>query len=224
MFITLEGIEGSGKSTQIQHVFNYLNNLGLKCIMTREPGGTRIGEKIRSILLDPESASMDPSAELLLYTADRIQHIQEIILPAIESGGIVICDRYFDATLAYQGAARGLDMALILNLHQLICRDLKPDLTFLLDLSPDTGLRRAWRQLESGSRMDIESRFEKETLAFHERVRAGYLAIAEKEPARFRIIDASRSQDQVQAQIIRILASEIRRFMDPSAQDNRKCT
>jgi dTMP kinase len=224
MFITLEGIEGSGKSTQIQHVFNYLNNLGLKCIMTREPGGTRIGEKIRSILLDPESASMDPSAELLLYTADRIQHIQEIILPAIESGCIVVCDRYFDATLAYQGAARGLDMTLILNLHQLICRNLKPDLTFLLDLSPDTGLRRAWRQLESGSRMDIESRFEKETLAFHERVRAGYLSIAEKEPARFRIIDASRSQDQVQAQIIRILASEIRRFMDPSAQDNRKCT
>jgi dTMP kinase len=224
MFITLEGIEGSGKSTQIQHVFNYLNNLGLKCIMTREPGGTRIGEKIRSILLDPESASMDPSAELLLYTADRIQHIQEIILPAIESGGIVICDRYFDATLAYQGAARGLDTALILNLHQLICRDLKPDLTFLLDLSPDTGLRRAWRQLESGSRMDIESRFEKETLAFHERVRAGYLALAGKEPERFRIIDASQSQERVQAQIIRILASEIRRFMDPSAQDNRKCT
>ena len=110
MFITLEGIEGSGKSTQILHVFNYLNNLGHKCVMTREPGGTRIGGKIRSILLDPESAGMDPSAELLLYTADRIQHIQEIILPAIESGGIVICDRYFDATLAYQGAARGLDM------------------------------------------------------------------------------------------------------------------
>jgi len=224
MFITLEGIEGSGKSTQILHVFNFLNQLGLKCVMTREPGGTRIGGKIRSILLDPESAAMNPAAELLLYTADRVQHIQEIILPAIEGGGIVICDRYFDATLAYQGIARGLDMALILDLHQLICRNLKPDLTFLLDLSPNTGLQRAWHQLESGSRKDTESRFEKETLAFHERVRAGYLAIAGKEPERFRIIDASQSQDRVQAQIFRVLESEIREFMDPSAQDNRKCT
>jgi dTMP kinase len=210
MFITFEGIEGSGKTTQILHVFNFLNSLGLKCIMTREPGGTRIGGKIRSILLDPESASMNPSAELLLYTADRVQHIQEIILPAIESGGIVLCDRYFDATLAYQGVARGLDMKLILDLHALVCRNLKPDLTFLLDLPPGAGLMRAWQQLESGSRPDTESRFEKETLAFHERVRAGYLAIAGKEPERFRIIDASRSLDQVQAQIFRVLEFEIR--------------
>ena len=224
MFITLEGIEGSGKSTQILHVFNFLNNLGLKCIMTREPGGTRIGGKIRSILLDPESAAMNPSAELLLYTADRVQHIQEIILPMIESGGIVICDRYFDATLAYQGVARGLDITMILDLHKLICRNLKPDLTFLLDLPPDAGLLRAWRQLESGSRTNIEYRFEKETLAFHERVRAGYLELAEKEPERFRIIDASQSQDRVQAQIIRVLEFEIRQFMYPSAQGNRKCT
>ena len=178
--------------------------------MTREPGGTRIGGKIRSILLDPESAAMNPAAELLLYTADRVQHIQEIILPAIEGGGIVICDRYFDATLAYQGVARGLDMTLILDLHKLICRNLKPDLTFLLDLPPGAGLPRAWQQLESGSRTDTESRFEKETLAFHERVRAGYLAIAGKEPERFRIIDASRSLDQVQAQIFRVLEFEIR--------------
>ena len=189
--------------------------------MTREPGGTRIGGKIRSILLDPESSAMNPSAELLLYTADRVQHIQEIILPMIEGGSIVICDRYFDATLAYQGFARGLDMDLILDLHQLICRNLKPDLTFLLDLPPDTGLLRAWRQIGSGSRMDNESRFEKETFAFHERVRAGYLEIAGKEPERFRIIDASQSQDRVQTQIIRILKSEIQQFMDQSAQDDR---
>ena len=224
MFITLEGIEGSGKSTQILHVFNFLNKLGLKCVMTREPGGTRIGRKIRSILLDPESSAMNPAAELLLYTADRVQHIQEIILPMIEGGSIVICDRYFDATLAYQGVARGLDMSLIQDLHKLICRNLKPDLTFLLDLTPDTGLLRAWKQLKSGSRMDTESRFEKETLAFHERVRAGYLGIAEKEPERFRIIDASQSEDQVQAQITRVLEFEIQQFMDQSAQDDRKCT
>ncbi len=224
MFITLEGIEGSGKSTQILHIFNFLNKLGLKCVMTREPGGTRIGRKIRSILLDPESSAMNPAAELLLYTADRVQHIQEIILPMIEGGGIVICDRYFDATLAYQGVARGLDMTLILDLHKLICRNLKPDMTFLLDLAPDTGLPRAWKQLKSGSRTDTESRFENETLAFHERVRAGYLAIAEKEPERFRIIDASKSENQVQAQITRVLEFEIKRFMDQSAQDDRKCT
>ena len=224
MFITLEGIEGSGKSTQILHVFNFLNKLGLKCVITREPGGTRIGRKIRSILLDPESSAMNPAAELLLYTADRVQHIQEIILPMIEGGSIVICDRYFDATLAYQGVARGLDMSLIQDLHKLICRNLKPDLTFLLDLTPDTGLLRAWKQLKSGSRMDTESRFEKETLAFHERVRAGYLGIAEKEPERFRIIDASQSEDQVQAQITRVLEFEIQQFMDQSAQDDRKCT
>ena len=223
MFITLEGIEGSGKSTQILHIFNFINQLGRKCVMTREPGGTRIGRKIRSILLDPESAAMNPAAELLLYTADRVQHIQEIILPMIEGGCIVICDRYFDATLAYQGVARGLDMTLILDLHKLICRNLKPDLTFLLDLPPDTGLLRAWKQLESGSRMDTESRFENETLAFHERVRAGYLAIAEKESERFRIIDASQSEEQVQAQITRVLEFEIQQFMDQSAQDDRKC-
>jgi dTMP kinase len=224
MFITLEGIEGSGKSTQILHVFTFLNELGLKCVMTREPGGTRIGRKIRSILLDPESATMNPAAELLLYTADRVQHIQEIILPMIEGGSTVICDRYFDATLAYQGVARGLDITLILDLHKLICRNLKPDLTFLLDLSPDTGLQRAWKQLKSGSRMDTESRFEKETLVFHERVRAGYMAIAEKEPERFRIIDASQSEDQVQAQITRILEFEIQQLLDQSAQDDRKWT
>jgi len=220
MLITLEGIEGSGKSTQIHHVFNYLNSLGRRCIMTREPGGTRIGGKIRSILLDPESTGLNPSAELLLYTADRVQHIQEVILPAIESGAVVICDRYFDATLAYQGAARGLDMALILELHKLVCRNLTPDLTFLLDLSPAAGLPRAWRQLESGSRTDIESRFEKETLAFHERVRAGYLDLAGKAPGRFRIIDASQSRDRVQAQILKVLELELRKFMNPSAQDN----
>jgi len=223
MFITLEGIEGSGKSTQILHIFNFLNKLGLKCVITREPGGTQIGRKIRSILLDPESSAMNPAAELLLYTADRVQHIQEIILPMIQGGSIVICDRYFDATLAYQGVARGLDMTLIWDLHKLICRNLMPDLTFLLDLTPDTGLLRAWKQLNSGSRMDTESRFEHETLSFHERVRAGYLAIAEKEPERFRIIDASQNEDQVQNQITRVLESEIRQFMDQSAQDGRKC-
>jgi len=209
MFISLEGIEGSGKSTQIRHICDLLNESGVKCAMTREPGGTNIGKKIRSILLDPESAIMDPYTELLLYTADRIQHIREIICPLINNGNVVICDRYFDATLAYQGVARGLDTAIILNLHQLICRNLKPDLTFLLDLPPHIGLSRAWKQLKNGCRPDAESRFEKETLVFHERVRSGYLELAEKEPDRFRIIDASQSEPQVREQIAVILRTEL---------------
>ncbi len=220
MFITLEGIEGSGKSTQIFHIFNFLTASGYPCVMTREPGGTQIGRKIRSILLDPESTAMNPDAELLLYTADRVQHIQEIILPAITEEKIVVCDRYFDATMAYQGFARGLDITSIQNLHRLICRNLHPDLTFLLDVAPDLGLKRAWHQLKAGSRMDAESRFENETIAFHERVRRGYLAIAEKEPERFRIVDAAQTESHVQAQILHILKSEIGRFVDQSAQDN----
>lgn len=210
MFITLEGIEGSGKSTQIRHIFDLLQGFGLSCAITREPGGTTIGKKIRSILLDPESSGMDPVAELLLYTADRVQHINETILPLLEAGKTVICDRYFDATLAYQGFARGLDMELILSLHKLTCQNLKPHLTFLLDLAPDTGLLRAWKQLKSGVRADAESRFEKETLDFHERVRAGYLEIAASEPERFRIIDASLNELQVRAQIRNVLEKEIR--------------
>jgi dTMP kinase len=220
MFITLEGIEGSGKSTQIHHICHFLKTSGWRCVSTREPGGTQIGKRIRSVLLDPDSTVMDPATELLLYTADRIQHIQEIVLPAIAEGRIVVCDRYFDATMAYQGFARGLDMTMIQNLHRFVCADLKPDLTFLLDLSPEVGLKRAWHQLEAGARTHAESRFENEAIAFHERVRAGYLTIARNEPNRFRIIDAAQTEAQVQAQITRILTSEIGRFTDPLAQEN----
>jgi dTMP kinase len=220
MFITLEGIEGSGKSTQIHHICRFLNVLGVGCVSTREPGGTQIGRRIRSVLLDPDSVAMDPATELLLYTADRIQHIQEIVLPAVAAGQVVVCDRYFDATVAYQGFARGLDMTMIQNLHRFTCADLKPDLTFLLDLSPEVGLKRAWHQLEAGARTHAESRFENEAIAFHERVRAGYLTIARNEPDRFRIVDAGQTETQVHSQIIRILQSEIGRFAVPSAQEN----
>ncbi len=210
MFITLEGIEGSGKSTQIKHICDLLQNMGLSCTVTREPGGTVIGKKIRSILLDPESRNMDPVTELLLYTADRAQHLSETIRPLLEEGKTVICDRYFDATLAYQGYARGLDIEMILSLHKLTCRNLTPNLTFLLDLAPHTGLMRAWNQLNSGARPDAESRFEKEALEFHHKVRAGYLEIAAREPERFRIIDASLNELEVKSQIRNVLEKEIR--------------
>jgi len=179
--------------------------------MTREPGGTRIGKKIRAILLDPESKDMDPLAELLLYTADRAQHIKELVNPFLSAGKTVLCDRFYDATVAYQGFARGLDIGLINKLHKLILEDLKPDITFLLDLPPKVGLLRAWQQIKNGTRTGIETRFEEEKLPFHEKVRSGYLELARVEPDRFRVIDASRDKYHVRDEIIKILSVEIDR-------------
>ncbi len=206
MFITLEGIEGSGKTTQIKNIVEFLENKGYDCIVTREPGGTKIGGKIRSILLDPENRDMEPACELLLYFSDRVQHIKELINPALSEGKTIICDRFFDATLVYQGYARGLSIDLIIKLHQMIAYGLKPDITILLDLLPEIGLSRAWEQIDNGSRSGDETRFEKETLLFHEKIRAGYLELARLEPKRFRIIDASKNKDQVKQQIIKKLS------------------
>ena len=205
MFITFEGIEGSGKTTQILRLCEFLKKRGRDCVTTREPGGTAIGREIRAILLNPQSAAMDPLTELLLYTADRVQHAKEILIPLLSAGKTVLCDRYFDATLAYQGYARGLDIELINQLHQTMLQGLKPDVTILLDLAPEKGLSRAWRQLDSGARADNERRFEEETLVFHRQVRDGYLALAGKEPARFRVIDAGRNEAQVQEEILKNL-------------------
>jgi len=207
MFITLEGIEGSGKTTQMSRLVEFLEDRGMGCVATRQPGGTLIGENIRSILLDPANGALEPLAELLLYMADRAQHINELIRPALKAGETVICDRYFDATLVYQGFARGLSIELIEQLHQLLFDNLKPDVTLLLDLSPQVGLERAWHQLNTGQRSGDESRFEAEAVAFHEKVRAGYLELARLEPDRFRIVDAAKSQDQVFAAIRSILMS-----------------
>jgi dTMP kinase len=201
MFISMEGIEGCGKTTQIRRLSDYLEDRGLPHVVTREPGGTAIGEKIRSILLDPASKDMVPMAELLLYMADRAQHIHQLIKPSLAAGKILLCDRYFDATVVYQGFARGLDIRFIFDLYRMLFQDLKPDLTLLLDLPPRIGLARAWRQLDSGSRCDTESRFEEEAISFHETVREGYLELARLEPRRFKVIDASRPEDEVQTEI-----------------------
>ncbi|MDF1594005.1 MAG: dTMP kinase [Desulfobacterales bacterium] len=206
MFITFEGIEGSGKTTQVKHVAGFLRKKGHECVITREPGGTPIGQKIRAILLDPASKGMSPLAELLLYTADRVQHVKELLGPSLAAGKTVLCDRYFDATLVYQGYARGLDVELIEQLHKLLLAGLRPDITFLLDLPPETGLSRAWAQINNGNRTGRESRFEKEALSFHEKVRSGYLTLARKEPERFRIIDAGRDVDDVQQEILKVFA------------------
>ena len=205
MFITLEGIEGSGKTSQVKNIAAFLDNRGRACLLTREPGGTQIGRRIRQVLLDPESRDLDPLAELLLYNADRVQHVRKIILPAIAAGKVVVCDRYVDATRAYQGVARNLDIELVETLHRLLVADLKPDLTLLLDLPPEEGLARAWAQINSGSRSDRETRFEKEALAFHTSVREGYLSLAVREPDRFVVIDARASIAGVWQQIEAVL-------------------
>ncbi|RJP92562.1 MAG: dTMP kinase [Desulfobacteraceae bacterium] len=202
MLITLEGIEGSGKTTQIQYMAEYFRAKGHDCALTKEPGGTGIGEKIRSILLNPGNHAMDPLAELLLYAADRAQHINEMIIPTLKAGKIVICDRFHDSTIVYQGFARGLDMRLIRQLNSLVMDDLSPDMTFLLDLPPELGLKRAWKQIQNGSRDESETRFENEKLQFHEKVRNGYLAIARQEPVRFVVVDASKDAEQVRAEIL----------------------
>jgi dTMP kinase len=180
--------------------------MGLDCRVTREPGGTQIGQKIRALLLDPSNQGLEPLSELLLYLADRAQHIKEIIEPGLNAGKTVICDRYFDATMAYQGYARQLDRTLLHTLHQLLFSGLTPDITLLLDLPPEIGLDRAWKQIHEGQRKGTETRFEAEALNFHERVRAGYLDLAHREPERFRIIDAGQDTQQVTQQIIRILS------------------
>jgi dTMP kinase len=196
-FISFEGIEGSGKSTQIVRVAASLERTGHKVVRTREPGGTALGRRLRAALLDPAEASLEPMVELLLYAADRAQHVAEVILPALGRGEWVLCDRYLDATLAYQGYARGLGTGVVLELHSRPPLDLRPDRTILLDLDPREGLERARRRNAEGGTGVTEGRFENEGLEFHRRVRDGYLALARDEPGRFRLVDARGDVDVV---------------------------
>jgi len=203
-FITFEGIEGSGKSTQIHLLANYLSAHGRTVMLTREPGGTAIGDQVRRILLDPANTQLDSKAELLLYAAGRAQHLAELIAPELASGKIVLCDRFSDATLAYQGYGRGLDLELIRTLDRLVTDQMRPDLTILLDIDAAAGLARA-RGRNSLGGLESEARFENEDLSFHERVRQGYLELAKGEPARFRIVDASLQPEAVQKKLRQIV-------------------
>ncbi|RLB83317.1 MAG: dTMP kinase [Deltaproteobacteria bacterium] len=205
MFITFEGIEGSGKTTQIQLLIPVLRAKGYECISTREPGATKIGEKIRAILLNANHSNMLPITELLLYEADRAQHVREIIEPALAANKTVVSDRFFDATTVYQGYARGFDLKLIEQMHRIVLGCLKPDLTIILDLPVEIGLKRAWQRINSQSGDLPEDRFEKESFAFHEKVRQGYLTLAELEPGRFRIIDASKDSKTIHKDITEIV-------------------
>jgi dTMP kinase len=199
-FITFEGIEGSGKSSQIVLFAEYLRSHRYSVRLTREPGGTLIGDQVRRILLDPENKSLDPLAELLLYAASRAQHLKEVIRPALDSGMVVLCDRFADATVAYQGYGRGLDLNVIQALHRIVTAGMRPDLTIVLDVDAETGLSRA-RRRNSTQGLEEEARFENEDIAFHNRVREGYRALAGSDPERVRIVDASGNHEQVQASI-----------------------
>jgi dTMP kinase len=191
VFITFEGIEGSGKSTQIKLLTKALEAAGKTVALTREPGGSALGKTLRSILLSMESRNLDSRAELFLYLADRAQHVAEIIRPAQDAGQIVLCDRFADSTVAYQGYGRGLDVALLTRLNEVAVGGAWPQITVLLDLDPEQGLRRALaRNLKAGTGV-TEGRFEAEHLDFHTRVRDGYLALAALHSNRFISINAT---------------------------------
>jgi dTMP kinase len=194
-FITFEGIDGCGKTTQFRMLAQWLRDRGKDVVETVEPGGTAIGQQIRRILLDPASADIQPRAELLLYFASRAQNVDRVIRPALESGRIVLCDRFTDSTLVYQGCGRGLDEDVVRDLDRIACRGLKPDVTFLIDIDLETSLIRARRRNERVG--PAESRIDEEGVAFHERVRQGYLALAQAEPERIVVIDGAASISEV---------------------------
>ena len=196
LFITFEGVEGSGKTTQIQRLKRHLTQKGIPCLITREPGGCPISEEVRKILLHPDHHRMTPLTELLLYEAARAQHVEEVIAPFLKKGGVVISDRFSDASTAYQGYGRKVDLRLVETLNRLSSRKIKPDVTFLLDCPSRVGLKRAIHRNQTLGQEE-EGRFELEKVQFHHRVRKGYLAIAKKELRRFKIIDTRKGEEMV---------------------------
>lgn len=207
-FITFEGIEGAGKSTQVQRLSALLTSKNVQHVVTREPGGTVVGERIRALLLDPRSKGMVPLSELLLYAAARAQHIDEVIQPALAEGKIVVCDRFTDATVAYQGHGREIPLNVIRVVNTLASADMKPDLTILLDLDAEKGLARA-RARNTAEGATTTTRFDEEELAFHTRVRSGYLEIAREETARVRVVNAEPPPEKVAKQIATIVSRRL---------------
>lgn len=198
-FITFEGIEGCGKSTQMTLASEWLARQRVRHVSTREPGGTAIGAGIRKILLSESSAALTPYAELMLYLADRFQHINESLAPAIKRGELVLCDRYHDSTIAYQGYARGLSRDVLRHVWEGSGLALEPNHTFVFDIDPRTGIERSLRKLKQQN-LD-ESRFEKETLAFHTRVRNGFLDLAKHHPQRIVVLDGGLPSEKIHQQV-----------------------
>ncbi len=212
-FITFEGLDGSGKSTQQRKLAAALNRAGHKIVQTREPGGTETGEKIRKVLLDSSTAGLSPFAEMALMFGSRAQHIKEVIEPALAQGSIVLCDRFTDSTEAYQGGGRRLGSKAVLELHRILCGNMQPDLTILLDFNPAMSLGRARSRNKQAMRKDThadENRFEQETRAFFHRVREGYLAIAKREPDRVAVIDARGTPAQTHRKIMEVVHRKLK--------------
>ena len=202
MILTFEGIEGSGKSTALLLLAQELERRGFDVLRTREPGGCGLGRAIRPILLDARTRSLNMRAELYLFLADRAQHVAEVIRPALEAGQIVLCDRYTDSTLAYQGYGRGLDPEKLRRINEMATGGLAPDLTLLMDLPVGLGLERAGLRNQRQGTVLSEGRFDAESMDFHERVRQGYLALAEEEPQRIACINAEQRPEDVLLQAL----------------------
>jgi dTMP kinase len=204
LFITLEGPEGSGKSSAIKIVKEALENLGYQIVMTREPGGTPISEQIRNVILAKENTAMDSRTEALLYAASRRQHLVEKIWPSLKEGKIVFCDRYLDSSLSYQGYARGLGVDDILRVNEYATEGTYPDITFLFDIDPELGLERINKNKDREvNRLDVEK------LSFHKTVREGYLSLSERFKDRYVVIDASKSLEEVSNEVLQIILNRL---------------
>jgi dTMP kinase len=211
-FVTFEGLDGCGKSTQAERLAVALRAQGLSVVVTREPGGTDTGEKIRHLLLDTATAGLSAQAELALMFASRAQHIKEVIQPALAEGRVVLCDRFTDSTEAYQGGGRKLGSEPVLEMHRLLCEDLQPELTILMDSDVAASVERARRRNKthaSRTKSD-ENRFEQESRAFFGRVRTAYLAIAAREPERVVVVDARGAAQETHAQIIEVVRRKLK--------------
>ena len=210
--ITFEGIDGCGKTKQLGLLADYLAGRQIPYLATREPGGTPLGRKVRSAILDSEPGTVEPLAELLLYAADRAQHVRGIIQPALAEGYLILSDRFYDATTAYQGYGRGFDLELVKRLNMLAAEGLKPTLTLLFDLEVEIALGRiAGRGKTTQRGSGAPDRLDREPAEFHERVRRGYLEIAAGDPDRFRIIPANGSPEEIHQVVIEIISAELRR-------------
>jgi dTMP kinase len=214
-FITFEGLDGCGKSTQLEKLAVVLRHQGVSVVTTREPGGTATGEKIRGVLLDSSTAGLSPYAELALMFASRAQHIKEIIQPALANGNVVLCDRFTDSSEAYQGGGRKLGSEPVLDLHRVLCGNLQPDLTILMDSEVAASVERARRRnkakvSENGGGQGDENRFEQESRAFFGRVRSAYLAIAERDSKRVALVDARGPAEQTHARILEIVRQKLK--------------
>ena len=214
-FITFEGLDGCGKSTQLEKLASVLRARGLAVVMTREPGGTPTAEKIRQLLLDTKTSTLAPMAELALMFASRAQHILEVIAPALSAGKVVLCDRFTDSTEAYQGGGRKLGSEPVLQLHRILCGNLQPDLTILMDSDAARSVARARRRNQEREEKDgitapDENRFEQESRAFFGRVHQAYLAIAEREPERVVIADARGTPDETHRKIVEVVRQNLK--------------